>query len=213
MPHISPNPGNSQRAVFRVLNNFPCILETLPYTTAMLSKQNSITLVLGLISAELLPISWYSTRKFGYLYLQTTFDSQRSIQSSHDGTGKNKGLKFLFLIIPIQNEHLQLETLSMDSTVATNALLERKGAKTALITTSGFKDVLQIGRQNRPELYNFSTEPTQSLVATKYRLELTERVDPMGEVLSPFPEDQIRSVLNIVSHWEISSPSDHQQTH
>jgi len=82
------------------------------------------------------------------------------------------------------------------STVATNALLERKGAKTALITTRGFGDVLQIGRQNRPELYNFSTEPTQPLVEQKYRLEVTERVDPNGEILIPLSEDQIREVIN-----------------
>src|SRR5512136_1103250 len=45
------------------------------------------------------------------------------------------------------------------STVATNTLLERKGAKTALITTRGFGDVLQIGRQNRPALYDFFADP------------------------------------------------------
>jgi N-methylhydantoinase A len=82
------------------------------------------------------------------------------------------------------------------STVATNALLERKGAKTALITTRGFKDVLQIGRQNRPELYNFSTEPTQPLVPQANRLEITERVGPQGEVIIPLSEDQIREVVN-----------------
>src|SRR5512137_115668 len=45
------------------------------------------------------------------------------------------------------------------STVATNALLERKGARTALVATFGFKDVLQIGRQNRPSLYDFFADP------------------------------------------------------
>src|SRR5437764_10768159 len=44
------------------------------------------------------------------------------------------------------------------STVATNALLERKGVRTALITTAGFEDVIQIGRQNRPELYNLTPQ-------------------------------------------------------
>ena len=44
------------------------------------------------------------------------------------------------------------------STVATNALLERKGARTAFVTTAGFEDILEIGRQNRPELYNLTPD-------------------------------------------------------
>src|SRR6266852_5626219 len=50
------------------------------------------------------------------------------------------------------------------STVATNALLERKGVRTALITTAGFEDVIQIGRQNRPELYNLTPKPRVPIV-------------------------------------------------
>jgi N-methylhydantoinase A len=50
------------------------------------------------------------------------------------------------------------------STVATNALLERKGARTAFVTTSGFEDLLEIGRQNRPELYNLTPTPRQPLI-------------------------------------------------
>src|SRR5579863_7225350 len=49
------------------------------------------------------------------------------------------------------------------STVATNALLERKGARTAFVTTAGFEDLLEIGRQNRPELYNLTPAPRQLL--------------------------------------------------
>src|SRR6478752_1910758 len=49
------------------------------------------------------------------------------------------------------------------STVATNALLERKGARTAFVTTAGFEDLLEIGRQNRPELYNLTPGPRQLL--------------------------------------------------
>src|SRR5580704_2242661 len=50
------------------------------------------------------------------------------------------------------------------STVATNALLERKGARTALVTTAGFEDLLEIGRQNRAELYNLTPVPRRPLV-------------------------------------------------
>src|SRR5689334_21489623 len=51
------------------------------------------------------------------------------------------------------------------STVATNALLERKGAKTAFVTTAGFEDLLEIGRQNRPELYNLTPTPRRPLIS------------------------------------------------
>jgi N-methylhydantoinase A len=69
------------------------------------------------------------------------------------------------------------------STVATNALLERKGARTALISTAGFRDVLEIGRQNRPSLYDFSIDPPPPLVPREHRYEIHERVDRNGDVL------------------------------
>ncbi len=69
------------------------------------------------------------------------------------------------------------------STVATNALLERKGARTALLATVGFKDVLQIGRQNRPFLYDFQADPPPVLVPAELRLEVPERVDSTGQPL------------------------------
>ena len=62
------------------------------------------------------------------------------------------------------------------STVATNALLERRGARTALITTYGFRDILQIGRQNRPNLYDWFLAPPPVLVPTDLRFEVDERI-------------------------------------
>ncbi|MBC8504491.1 MAG: hydantoinase/oxoprolinase family protein [Anaerolineales bacterium] len=87
------------------------------------------------------------------------------------------------------------------STVATNALLERKGAVTALITTQGFRDVLQIGRQNRPELYNFAARPEPPLIAEELRLEVNERVDYQGKIITKLEDDQIdQAISNIQSH-------------
>jgi N-methylhydantoinase A len=76
------------------------------------------------------------------------------------------------------------------STVATNALLERKGPPTALVTTRGFRDVLQIGRQNRPALYDFFANPPDPLVPVELRLEVDERVAATGEVLQPLDARQ-----------------------
>jgi N-methylhydantoinase A len=81
------------------------------------------------------------------------------------------------------------------STVATNALLEGKGAKTALVTTRGFRDVLQIGRQNRPSLYDWRVAPPEPLVPRHLRLEVDERVSHEGEVLSPLHEKQLPELL------------------
>lgn len=69
------------------------------------------------------------------------------------------------------------------STVATNALLERKGARTALITTAGFEDVIEIGRQNRAELYSLSPKPRRLLCPRELRFGVHERTTFEGEVL------------------------------
>jgi len=82
------------------------------------------------------------------------------------------------------------------STVATNALLERKGAKTALITTHGFKDVLQIRRQNRPELYDFASRPTPALIPEDLRLEVDERVDYLGNIITALDDENIAQIIS-----------------
>jgi 5-oxoprolinase (ATP-hydrolysing) len=79
-------------------------------------------------------------------------------------------------------------TVIHGSTVATNALLERKGARAALITTQGFADVLEIGRQDRPALYDLMQQRPPALIPRERRLELAERLDQHGNVLcAPTP--------------------------
>lgn len=78
------------------------------------------------------------------------------------------------------------------STVATNTLLERKGAVTLLVTNEGFEDVLEIGRQNRPELYNLSASRPQPLVQTAYRLGIKERSLWNGESLVTLEEKSLQ---------------------
>jgi N-methylhydantoinase A len=65
--------------------------------------------------------------------------------------------------------------LSHSATVATNALIERRGARTALITTAGFADLLAIGRQDRPSLYDLCCSRPEALVPADLRLEVAER--------------------------------------
>ncbi|MFQ6098151.1 MAG: hydantoinase/oxoprolinase N-terminal domain-containing protein, partial [Armatimonadota bacterium] len=88
--------------------------------------------------------------------------------------------------------------LTHGSTVATNALLERKGARTALITTAGFEDVLEIGRQTRPSLYDLAVRRPPPLATREMRFGVRERVGPDGEVLEALDEAHLAEVLERV---------------
>jgi N-methylhydantoinase A len=70
------------------------------------------------------------------------------------------------------------------TTVATNALLERRGGRTALLTTEGFRDVIEIARQTRPALYDLTKAPPEPLVPRELRFTVRERVGPDGEELA-----------------------------
>jgi N-methylhydantoinase A len=77
-----------------------------------------------------------------------------------------------------------ISTFSHGTTVATNALLQRKGARVAFITTRGFKDLLHIARQQRPRLYDFDCERSRPVVERNLCFEVAERLAPDGTVLS-----------------------------
>jgi N-methylhydantoinase A len=87
------------------------------------------------------------------------------------------------------------EFLAHGTTVIINALTERKGARTALITTRGFRDVLEIQKANRPDLYNLLYEKPEPFVPRRLRLEVTERVSYKGEILTPLDEDDVRRAV------------------
>ena len=81
------------------------------------------------------------------------------------------------------------------STVVINALTERTGARTGLITTRGFRDVLEIGRANRPDMFNFSFRKPEPIVPRHLRLEVAERVNYRGEILEPLDEEEVRKAV------------------
>ncbi len=91
------------------------------------------------------------------------------------------------------------------STVATNALLERRGARTALITTRGFADVLAIGRQNRPDLYALVPVKPPVLIPANLRLEVTERISSTGEVLVPLDTAELEPIIEQLIAADIES--------
>ncbi len=105
----------------------------------------------------------------------------------------------------LNGDHPARISIVHGSTVATNALLERKGARTALITTRGFADVIQIGRQNRPALYDFRRQPPPPLVPESLRFEVDERVDYQGNVLRQLDLDQVEQVVQTLINEQVES--------
>ena len=82
--------------------------------------------------------------------------------------------------------------LKHGSTIATNAIIERRGAKAGLLTTRGMRDVLGAGRANRPDLFNSNWDPSPPLIPRRNVLEVTERLDHEGRVLTALAEEEVR---------------------
>ncbi|MFU1783357.1 hydantoinase/oxoprolinase family protein [Haloarcula japonica] len=89
-------------------------------------------------------------------------------------------------------------------TVSVNALLEEDGAKTALVTTDGFRDVLEIGRQDRPSLYDLSAEKPTPLVPRRRRFEVSERTTTDG-VEQPVDEGEVRAIAEQLREMDVES--------
>jgi len=88
----------------------------------------------------------------------------------------------------------EVATLLHATTVATNAILEREGAPTALVTTRGFRDVLELGRLRRPSLYDLSWQKPRPLAQRRHRYELDQRIAGDGSVLRPIDFGEVRRV-------------------
>ena len=91
------------------------------------------------------------------------------------------------------------------TTVATNALIQHRGVPTALITTAGFRDLLEIGRQKRPDLYDLQADKEPVLVSRDLRLEVPERVRHDGTVETALDEDALRRVVRRLRETGVKS--------
>src|SRR3954471_13691529 len=89
-----------------------------------------------------------------------------------------------------------LSELLHGSTIAINTVLERKGARTALITPRGFRDVYAIGRGNRIEAFNLFFHRPKPLIAREFTFEVPERISARGEVLEPLDEAALRLIAD-----------------
>jgi len=91
------------------------------------------------------------------------------------------------------------------TTLFTNALIERKGARTGLLTTAGFRDNLELGRERKYELYDLNIENPRPLVARDLRLEVSERMDATGTILKPLDASElIANAQRLVAHGATS---------
>ena len=88
--------------------------------------------------------------------------------------------------------------LSHATTIVTNALLEAKGANVALVTTRGFRDVLEIRRSARADLYDLFQDAPAVLVPRRRRLEVTERIDAQGEIVTALDEAEIDTLIDSI---------------
>ncbi|MBM3569062.1 MAG: hydantoinase/oxoprolinase family protein, partial [Alphaproteobacteria bacterium] len=88
----------------------------------------------------------------------------------------------------------QLARLSHGTTVGTNALIQRKGGRVALVITEGFRDLIEIGRQIRPKVFDFQADYPTPLVPRELRFEATERVSAKGEAVKPLTAEALRAL-------------------
>src|SRR5581483_9267040 len=85
------------------------------------------------------------------------------------------------------------------TTVGTNTLLQRKGARVALVTTAGFEDAIEIGRQARPKLYDFFFDRVPPLVPSGLRFGVEERTDSGGTILKQPTRDQLAQLVQRIA--------------
>src|ERR1700722_16971863 len=95
--------------------------------------------------------------------------------------------------------------LTCGTTVATNALVERRGGRVALVTTAGFEDVLEIGRQARPKLYDFFMDRAEPLVPSERRFGLRERIGADGKVVRRPTRGDVAEVVRRVLASRVQS--------
>src|SRR3954453_4175073 len=95
--------------------------------------------------------------------------------------------------------------LAHATTVVTNALFEKKGARAGLVTTSGFRDLLELRRSSRADLYDLFQDPPDMLVPRRWRFEITERIGARGEIVTPLAENEIDAVVAAIRAAELES--------
>ncbi len=122
-------------------------------------------------------VAWRGGRRVAFKVPSTPQAPAAAVQAALERAGAGRGTR-----------------VRHGSTVATNALLERQGARVAFVTTSGFEDVLEIGRQDRPDIYALQPRRQPPLVPRERRIGARERVAAGGSVLTALAPAEIAAV-------------------
>src|SRR6266550_1799519 len=88
-----------------------------------------------------------------------------------------------------------IQSIIHGTTLIVNAIIERKGARTGLLTTKGFRDIIEARKEKRYDLYDFGLELPAPLVPRRYRIGVTERMDEKGEILTPLDESEVNAAV------------------
>jgi N-methylhydantoinase A len=115
------------------------------------------------------------------------------VLTTHDDPSRGVLDGVLALLARHEIDPARIQRVVHATTLFTNALIERKGARTGLLTTEGFRDNLELGRERKYELYDLNIENPRPLVPRDLRLEVIERVDAAGAVLKPLDEQALMS--------------------
>jgi N-methylhydantoinase A len=113
------------------------------------------------------------------------------------------GIQEILEIYKIRPE--EISYLAHGTTVATNALIEKKGARVGLITTKGFKDLMEIGRQKRPSLYDLLKPKPQSFIPADLKCEINERILYNGTIKTPLDEVEVRQVVGYLKDKKVDA--------
>ena len=124
----------------------------------------------------------------------TPHDPSRSVMDGvdHFAATAPSGLKSLWL-------------MAHGTTVNTNTILSRTGAKVGLITTKGFRDVLAIGRQTRPHFYRWDVDRPEPLVPRYLRLEVSERINSQGRIIRPLVEQDVHDCIDVLKKESVDA--------
>ena len=120
----------------------------------------------------------------------------------------NKNTPWLPIIVELKKEikdKNKISDIRHGTTIGINAVIERKGSKTALLTTKGFRDLLEIGRQKRPHLYDLHVKRPPPIIPRYLRIPITERIDRDGKNIILLREDEVLDSINKFKDEKIES--------
>ncbi len=127
------------------------------------------------------------------------------VASTPDDPGRSLVLGIAEIIELSGTSGRRIEILIHGTTVATNTVLQRNGARTALVTTAGFRDVLQIQRQDRPHMYDLRSRRAEPLVPRSLRFEVEERIHYDGTVETPVAPDTLDAIVAAIEERDVEA--------